>query len=335
MRKMTVLALLVSLVAALAMVALTGCGGGGGKQEAIDAYKEAAASYTEDIQDLDFAGTLTAKADMSGTDVFSIDGAMKMQYKLPEGVSLNTEDPKAIIDSFDKIDLLFELGGTMNAMGESADLTMNVYITDNKIYLDMSGTDTEATKTFFEITPEMKQEILDSIDEAMSEISGSSGSDLSKLKEEFPIENYVTDGSVNGDKVTLTIDLFKVLDDIVAKSATEDGGDVADALNSVSELKKAISNGDIIVEATIDDNKHFTSFKTSFDTDVDLGAAMGGESSADSKMHITFVLDCPTYEVNAGKDVKFPSFDGYKDTTKEMASSLEGAIEEDKADLAA
>ena len=334
MRKRMILAVIVSLVAVLAMAALAGCGGGD-KQAAIDAFKEASATYTEDVQDMDFDATLTAKVDMSGTDLLSIDGEMKAQYKLPDGVTIKADDAKQLIDSLDKIDLLFELSAAMNAMGEASDLAVDFYVTDNKMYMHMASPDSEEVKSFVEITPEIKQQILDSLDEALSELDSSSSEDLAKLKDEFPIEKYVTAGSVNGDKVTLTIDLFKVLDDLVAKSATEDGGDITEALNSIQAFKDACSNGDIIVEATINEDKHFTSFKVSMDMDLDFGAVMGGESSASSKAHVTFVFDCPTYEVNTGKDVEFPSFDGYEDATEEMAKDLEGAVEADKAEAAA
>ncbi len=342
MRKRTMLAVLVSLIAVLAMVALAGCGGGD-KQAAIDAYKEAAANYTDEVQDLNFDATLTAKADMSDTEILSIDGAMKAQYKFPEGFSIKASDPKQIVDSLDKIDMLLELGGSMNAMGESAELAVDMYATDNKIYMHLVAPETDEVKSFFEITPDMKKEILDSLDEVMGQMEGSSSEDFAKLAEEFPIEKYVKSGSIEGNKVTLVLDLFKMLDDLVSKTAAEDGSDVTEALNSIQEMKKALSNGDIVIEATISDDKQFKSFKMSFDTEIDLGAAMGGgEDSAvagDSKIHVNFVLDCPTYEVNTGKDVKFPSFDGYEDMTKEMTEGLESATEvvpdKTEADMAA
>ncbi|MGI6221084.1 MAG: hypothetical protein ACOYIP_04340 [Coriobacteriales bacterium] len=327
MKKIT-LAVLVSLVAVLAMVALVGCGGGS-KQQAIDAYKEAVANNAQNAQDMNFDATLTAKADMSGTDLLNIDGTMKVQYKLPDGITLNTNDAKAVVDAIDKIDMLVELDLEMNAMGESTDLGVGIYATDGKMYMDLVAPDTDPTKVSFEVTPEMKQQILDSVDEMMASSEGSSN-DIAALAEQFPIEKYVKDGSVGDGTINLTLDLFKMIDDVAAKQAESGDTSLAESLQSIDMLKKALSNGDMYMTCKVNADNQITAMNISMDTDIDLGALTGeaaGASSEQTKMHFVLNLDVPTYEINSGKDVKFPSFSGYEDLTDEMNDGLESAME--------
>ena len=306
MKRKISIAVLLSLVAALALVALAGCSDAG-KQAAIDAYKEAAAatSAAKNVKyDIDFDCT----ASVAGISA-KIDGDANVHYAIPDDLNKLLESQFAADTTIN-----------VDAIVEELNMTAGAYYKDSTLYYnvdlgEINGEKTEPIKGFIKLpeeTGDMLAKALDNVN--LEEMAASLESDLPKF------ESYVTSGSYANGRIEMAFDTIRYLKDVAAATAKKSGSGFEEAMQAVAQIDQYVKSCDTRIVADLNADMTFKSVSMTVDLTIDGGAM---DSSMPGDMEISLKLNCPKISLDPAQKVEFPSFEGYEDQS-EMLGGLFG-----------
>ena len=216
-------------------------------------------------------GKFKAYMEVQGQKV-EVNAPFSMQFKRSK-----SDDPR---------DFQIAMNMTINMMMQKGYLS--VYIKDKTVYTESEG---KKQKKALEIGKEDFKKMTDASDD-------------------IKLGDYSKKESKDGDKVTLTIDGKKYLNDVMKKlnDANLETKAKSDFKNNdfMKEMED-IGINDITVEATIE-NDNFTALKYSIPMEID-GEIFGAQGI---KMKIKAVCDFPKIRINKGDKIAFPDLSSFK-----------------------
>lgn len=224
-----------------------------------------------------------ASDNLSAASDFSFDGKLGMNMKaegqeMTMSVDMDGQYIKSTTD--DPLDMQMKMHMLMNMFGQKTEMTM--YVKDGYSYMD-DGTNKIKTK-FTKDSAEQFTKFMDT---------------------KFEMDKYVTESSMDGDVVKLTIDGKKMMKDVMKKIQDSIGDTGNTTIDSYTQMFEKAGIDKITVEATIKD-ENFTSFKMTIPMTIDTGTGTSYNADVD--------IDFSKIEVNTGaKEVDIPNADQYKE----------------------